>query len=260
MKKNYIYNECCLKTLKNLKDNSVHTVITSPPYNMNLRIRNGKYCSRQIVKELSTKYDDFADNLDINFYNVFHSNVLSELIRVSNLVFYNIQIVTGSKKSVFKMIGDYADYLKDIIVWDKGHAEPAIHSGVLNKRTELVLVFAKENSISRKFYNAEFERGSLSDLWFIPKEKAQTEKHKAIFPKKLVQTIIKNFTKENDLIYDPFMGLGTTAIVAKSMNRQYIGSEISKEYIELAMKRINSETALPLFEKETAKQQKLFTC
>ena len=75
-----------------------------------------------------------------------------------------------------------------------------------------------------------------------------------------MQTIIKNFTKENDLIYDPFMGLGTTAIVAKSMNRQYIGSEISKEYIELAMKRINSETALPLFEKETAKQQKLFIC
>jgi len=247
-----------LKTLKILKDNSVHTVITSPPYNMNLRIRNGKYCSRQIVKELSTKYENFADNLDIETYNKFHTDVLIELMRVSDLVFYNIQIVTGSKRSVFKMIGDLADYLKDIIVWDKGHAEPSIGSGILNKRTELILVFAKDNAISRRFDNAQFERGSLNDLWYIPAKKVQTEKHKAIFPTKLVQTIIKNFTKENDVIYDPFMGTGTTAVVAKSMNRQYIGSEISKEYIELAMKRINSETALPLFEKETAEQQKLF--
>ena len=87
MKLNHIYNESCLVTLKRIKDNSIDTVITSPPYNMNLRIRNGKYCSRQIVKELTTKYDDFADNLDINEYNKFHSQVLSELLRVSKLVF-----------------------------------------------------------------------------------------------------------------------------------------------------------------------------
>ncbi len=251
MKTNLIYNECCLSTLKKFKENSIDCVITSPPYNMNLRIRNGKYCSRQIVKELSTKYNDFADNLDLNFYNVFHSNVLSELLRVSDLIFYNIQIVTGSKKSVFKMIGDYADYLKDIVVWDKGHAEPSIGSGILNKRTELILIFSKENSISRQFENPQFKRGSLDDIWLIPKEKNQTEKHKAIFPQKLVQTIIENFTKENDIIYDPFMGLGTTGIVAKSMNRKYIGSEISQDYVEIANKKIAEQNELPLFEKET---------
>ena len=69
---------------------------------MNLRIRNGEYCSRQIVKELSTKYENFADNLDIDSYNKFHTEVVQELIRVSDLVFYNIQIVTGSKRSVLK--------------------------------------------------------------------------------------------------------------------------------------------------------------
>ena len=99
---NRIYNECCLKTLKKLPDNYVDLVITSPPYNMNLRIRNGKYCSRQIVKELTTKYSDFADNLDIEKYNQFHSSVLSELLRVSKIIFYNVQTLTGNKKSVFK--------------------------------------------------------------------------------------------------------------------------------------------------------------
>ena len=115
--------------------------ITSPPYNMNLRIRNGQYCSREIKKELTTKYKNFSDNLPIDEYNSFHSKVLSELLRVSQLIFYNIQIVTGSKKSIFKMIGDYSGYLKDIVIWDKGKAEPSIQEGVLNRRTELILIF-----------------------------------------------------------------------------------------------------------------------
>lgn len=258
MKTNLIYNECCSSTLRKFKNNSIDCVITSPPYNMNLRIRNGKYCSRQIVKELSTKYDNFADNLDIETYHKFHKNVLIECMRVSNLVFYNIQIVTGSKRSVFKMIGDLADYLKDIIVWDKGHAEPSIGSGILNKRTELILVFAKDNAISRKFDDAQFERGGLNDLWYVPVKKVQTEKHKAIFPQKLVQTIIKNFTKENDIIYDPFMGTGTTAVVAKSMNRFYLGSEISKDYCDIANKRIKEQTKMPLFETQQYFPLKLF--
>ena len=63
MEVNKIYNENCLQTLKRFDDNSIDIVITSPPYNMNLRIRNGNYCSRQIVKEFSTKYEGFDDNL-----------------------------------------------------------------------------------------------------------------------------------------------------------------------------------------------------
>jgi len=65
MEINKIYNESCLDTLKRIPSNSIDLVITSPPYNMNLRIRNGEYCSRQIVKEFSTKYEGFDDNLPI---------------------------------------------------------------------------------------------------------------------------------------------------------------------------------------------------
>ena len=93
MKLNTIYNECCLNTLKRLPDNSIDLTITSPPYNMNLRIRNKQYCSRQIIKERTTKYTNFSDNLPIEEYNSFHTNVINELLRVSNLIFYNIQIV-----------------------------------------------------------------------------------------------------------------------------------------------------------------------
>lgn len=230
---NRIYNESCLDTLARMSDDDVSLSITSPPYNMNLRIRNGKYCSRQIVKEFSTKYEGFDDNLPIDEYNEFHSKVLSELIRVSGLVFYNVSIVTGSKRSVFKMIGDFHEYLKDIIVWDKGHGQPAMQEQVLNRRTELILVFANENAISRQFKTyGRFARGTLSDLWEIPRQRSTSSKNIAVFPEELVRQILVNFTVESDLVYDPFLGTGTTMRVCNDYGRECIGSEINPDLVE----------------------------
>ena len=239
-----IYNESCLDTMKRIPDNFVNVVITSPPYNMNLRIRNGVYTSRQIVKELSTKYEGFADNVPINEYYEFHSKVIKELLRISNLVFYNIQIVTGSKRAFFKIIGDFADNLKDIIVWDKGNGQPAMKEQVLNRRTELLLVFENDYPISRQFRNATFKRGTLDDIWLIKRERKKgAVNHGATFPEKLVETILLNFSKKGDIIYDPFLGTGTTALVAKKMNRHYLGSEINADYFNFSTKIIEKELA-----------------
>jgi site-specific DNA-methyltransferase (adenine-specific)/modification methylase len=235
---NKIYKESCLETLKRMKDNSIDSVITSPPYNMNLRIRNGVYCSRQIVKELSTKYANFDDNLPIDEYYELHLSILKELLRVSNMVFYNIQIVTGSKRAIFKIIGELSDYLKDIVIWDKGNGQPAMAERVMNRRTELILIFDKNNAISRQFDVCNFKRGTLDDLWLIKRGKKVSSEHGAVFPEELIYTILENFTKEGNTIYDPFMGTGTTAVVSKKLKRNYIGSEISDEYIKVANKRL----------------------
>ena len=104
MRKNTIFNQDCLKTMKRMEDSSIDLVVTSPPYNMNLRISNGKYHSRQVTKELTTKYSDFSDNLPIEEFYKLHLQILKELIRVSDLVFYNIQIVTGSKRAFLKLL------------------------------------------------------------------------------------------------------------------------------------------------------------
>lgn len=246
MRLNKIYKEDCLTTLKKMKDDSVDLVVTSPPYNMNLRIRNGKYCSRQIVKEISTKYTEFSDNLPIDEYNKLHTEVLRELLRVADLIFYNIQIVTGSKRSIFKMIGEFSDNLKEIIVWDKGNGQPAMQQQVLNRRTELILVFEKDYPISRQFRNrGQFKRGTLDDLWLIKRGKnVGGENHGAVFPVELVSTILENFSKEGDVIYDPFMGTGTTAVVAKQLKRKFIGSEISQKYIDIAEERLKNSKDL----------------
>jgi site-specific DNA-methyltransferase (adenine-specific)/modification methylase len=239
---NKVYNESCLETLKKMKDGSVDAVITSPPYNMNLRIRNGKYCSRQIVKELSTKYSNFDDNLPIDEYYELHLNILKELLRVSDMVFYNIQIVTGSKRAIFKIIGELSDYLKDIVIWDKGHGQPAMAERVMNRRTELILIFDKNNAISRQFDKCNFKRGTLDDLWQIKRGKKVSSEHGAVFPEELVSTILDNFTNEGDVIYDPFMGTGSTAVVCKKLNRKYIGSEISIEYLKVINERLKGVT------------------
>lgn len=229
---NIIYNENCIETLKRFPDNSIDIVITSPPYNMNLRVRKGKYCSRQIVKEeFSTKYDDFDDNLPIEEFYELHRGIIQELLRVSKVVFYNIQIVTGSKRAFFKIIGEFNENLKDIIVWDKGHGQPAMLPRVLNRRTELLLVFTND-AITRQFEDATFERGTLDDIWQIKRAKKINKEHGATFPEELVETILNNFSKEGDIVYDPFMGTGTTAVVAKNLNRKYLGSELSKKYCE----------------------------
>jgi len=237
---NKIYHEDCLDTLKRINDNSIDLVVTSPPYNMNLRIRNGKYCSRQVVKEFSTKYEGFDDNMPIDEFYAFHLNVLKELLRTSSIIFYNIQIVTGSKRAFFKIIGELSDYLKDIIVWDKGYAQPAMAHKVLNRRSELILVFDANNAISRQFEKANFERGTLEDVWAIKRGKKVVNSHSAVFPEELVKTIIQNFSDPNDLVYDPFMGTGTTALVARKLNRNYIGSELTQQYFDVIEQRMAS--------------------
>jgi len=239
MEVNKIYNENCLQTLKRFDDNSIDIVITSPPYNMNLRIRNGSYCSRQIVKEFSTKYEGFDDNLPIDEFYELHSNIIRELLRVSNIIFYNIQIVTGSKRAFFKIIGEFSEQLKDIVIWDKGVGQPAMSPGVLNRQSELILIFEKENAISRKFSKFNFERGTLGDIWNISRGRKIDKSHGAVFPEKLVSTILENFSDEGDIVYDPFMGSGTTAVVSQKLNRKWLGSELSPNYCELIQKRID---------------------
>jgi len=231
-----------------MDDDSVDLVITSPPYNLRRRVSNGKLVSRgNNMSENSAKYTEFTDDLTTEDYLEFHSKVLSECLRVSQRVFYNIAVVAGSKQALFQMIGDYAEHLKDVIIWDKGHGEPAIQEGVLNRQFEFILVFEKDYPISRRFRKSVyFKRGTLSDVWKIPREK-HVKSHGAVMPTRLVRTILDNFSAEGDVVYDPFMGSGTTAVVCKQMNRNWIGSEISPDYVKIALERVENVATLHNF-------------
>ena len=234
-----LYNRDCLETMDLLIEQGIKTkiTITSPPYNMNLRIRNGKYCSRQIVKELTTKYKNFDDNLSMEDLFIFNCKVIDRLLLISETVFYNIQILTGNKPAFFKLMGEYHDKIKEIIIWDKVNAQPAIGKNVLNSQFEIILVFSN-NSISRSFKSANFNRGTLSNLWNIKRGKKPVKCHGAVFPVELVEKIILNFTIESDIVLDPFTGTGTTGVACKNTNRDFIGIELDKDYYNIAVRRI----------------------
>ena len=112
----------------------------------------------------------------------------------------------------------------------------------MNRRSELILVFEKDYPISRQFRSSVFKRGSLNDVWEIARERKRSkdQTHGATFPEKLVKTIIENFTKKGDVIYDPFLGTGTTAVVAKKLDRKYLGSELLKSYYAQATKNLKT--------------------
>jgi len=229
----------CLEKMTEVKDGSVDLVFTSPPYNMNLRIRKGKYCSRQLVKEISTKYEGYNDNLPMDDYLNFNFKVVTELLRISDLVFYNIQFLTGNKSALFRLIGCFHDKIKEVIIWDKVNAQPAIGKRVLNSRFEVILVLQNSYPRSRRFDSAQFNRGTLSNLWQIKRGVKISQSHGATFPEELATTVISNFSNEGAMVFDPFMGTGTVGVVCKKLGRKFMGIELLPDYFHIAERRID---------------------
>lgn len=228
----------CLGGLQMLPDKYANMCFTSPPYNLKLRVRGGKYVSRGKDNSIGcNKYLHYNDDLPIHEYYSFHKQVLQELLRVSGLVFWNVQIVTGSKEAIFKITGDYAEYIKDVIIWDKGHGQPAMNSNTLNKATELIFVFESPAVKGRALTTAYFERGTMPDIWRCKRAKP-IKGHGARFPQDLVDKAILNFSQPGDIIIDPFAGTGTTGVSALKNNRRFLGYEIDETYSSIAKKEL----------------------
>jgi site-specific DNA-methyltransferase (adenine-specific)/modification methylase len=237
----------CLELMKKMDENSVDLIFTSPPYNMRTRVRKGEYTTREKSEHFSKKYEHFDDALSIKEYEDFHTDVLKECLRLSKITLWNIQIVTGSKEAIFKIIGKFATSIKDIIIWDKGHGQPAMHEGCINRATELIIIFEQNASAGRTLKTYNFERGMLEDIWRIKRGKS-IKGHGACFSIDLAKKAILNFTKEGDTVLDPFTGSGTTNVACKETNRNCIGIELSKEYCEIATKRLEQSNIKSFFE------------
>ena len=241
---NHIHHGNCIDFIQNIPDDYVDTTITSPPYNMMLRAQGEKYVPRK-NSAFATKYSTFTDNLPIEQFYQFHSRMINQMLRITkNQVFYNFAIVTGSKRAFFRILGEYSEYIKEVFVWNKLREQPAINHGVINRRTELIVVFAKTDAIHRAFHTANFDRGTMSDLINITPDRHPN--HGASYPIALMEHLILNFTQPNDIIFDPFMGTGTTAVAAAQLHRRYLGCELDETYIEYAQSRL-SKIQLSLF-------------
>lgn len=214
-----IHHINCLDAFKDMTTDSVDYVFTSPPYN---RKRNDKY----------TFYDD-----DVADYKTFILEVIRQSLRVSkDYVFFNIQKNYYNKQEVFELIGEFAGDIIDIFIWNKTNPMPASGNNITNSY-EYVLVLSKVHKTlkSKRTYTKNVITTNVYSS--NPYRKV----HRAVMHPDLARSLFTDFMVEGKIVLDPFMGVGTTAEVAKESGLYYIGFELVHEYIEVAEQRMRGK-------------------
>ena len=231
--------------MSQIPDNSVHLMVTSPPYN--------------VTKE----YDE---DLTLSEYLNLLRNVFSEVYRVltpGGRALVNIANV-GRKpyipltSHVNVLMSDVGFLMRGEVIWDKSASAgtstawgsfQSASNPCLRDIHEYLLIFSKgQFKLGRT--NDEKQDGRVDtidkqefidwtkSIWSFPTASAKKIGHPAPFPVELPRRCIEFFTFQGDVILDPFMGSGSSAIAAKSANRSYICYDINEDYVELAEQRL----------------------
>tara|TARA_R100001244_G_C5147056_1_gene128959 strand:+ start:228 stop:947 length:720 start_codon:yes stop_codon:yes gene_type:complete len=230
MKTNKIHNENCLVTMSKMDDDFVDIAVTSPPYNT-----GGQNAQTGRNRKL---YDEYKDDLSDEEYYYFIKNTITELIRVTKYyVFFNFQILTKNKSCYLKLMGEIHENIKDVFIWKK-QAISQIVKGKMATGYEIVLIIGKDNEMKYPYNNFP-QNNYVPNIQSFKKTQTFHKINNATMPVSMAEYFIFYFSKDNDLVYDPFMGMGTTACAAIKNNRRWIGSEISEDYIKLSYERFH---------------------
>lgn len=258
MTKNYFYNENCFDTLKKMeeKDYKVNVILTSPPYNTARCVNTER--SREILNQ---RYDIHFDNMTDDEYHDWTKNLFNEFDKVLNtngVILYNISYGSENPNAMWvalEAIRKTNFMIADTIVWKKKSALPNnTSSNKLTRITEFVFVICRkyefktfqankkvtsENARGQKYYENVFN--------FIeaPNNDGPCKLNKATYSSELVLQLLNMYAHDNDVVYDPFVGTGTTMIGCMKYNNgenglTCIGSELSNAQIDFAKERINN--------------------
>jgi modification methylase len=222
----------CLTELKKIESNIVDLVVTSPPYNKNYWTRNKEQGSFKRV----IKYDSITDSLPPEEYIKQQKEILDELVRVikpTGSIYYN-HIDIFHKHNTIHPSYVYDYNVKQVIVWDRGNT-PKLSNTYFLPTTEWIFWIKKSWDAVPYFDKSKCEH--KKNIWRINRE--QDQSHPAPFPEELVENIVRSSCPENGLILDCYNGSGTTGVVAQKNNMDYIGIEISEQYIQMTKDRLN---------------------
>ena len=244
---NELLNTIIASSCENMKDipnNSLHLMITSPPYNV------------------SKEYDN---DLSLNEYLSLLKNCFTETYRVLvdggraciNIANIGRKPYIPLSDYVSKIMIEIGFNMRGEIIWNKSAGAgistawgsfQSASNPILRDVHEYILIFSKGNYKRERDKNEkEFRHDNITkkefiewtkSVWTMNTESAKRIGHPAPFPEELPNRLIKLFSFTNDIVIDPFMGSGTTAIAAIKNNRNFVGYEINKEYINLANNRI----------------------
>jgi site-specific DNA-methyltransferase (adenine-specific) len=241
---NKIYNENCLDTMARMPDNFIDLTVTSPPYDNLRKYKGYEFDFESIAKEL---------------YRVTAVGGVVVWI-VGDATIKGSETGTSFKQALyFKEIGFN---LHDTMIYAKS-SQPRQNGYRYEQQFEYMFILSKgcckiKNPLKEKSKNAgkavkrtcrdggkdilAFSENKVSDykikgnIWEYGTKKNNT-KHPAVFPEQLAEDHIISWSNENDIVYDPMAGSGTTIKMAIRNNRNWIGSEISSEYCEIIKER-----------------------
>lgn len=244
------------EVMSELEDKSVDLMVTSPPYNININYGN-KWIDGKLVESKGLKY---KDNLEEEEYRQLLFNVISETKRVlkdNGQIWFNIKnrYDKGNIIPPFWILDYFQDmYLKNIVIWNfdwggstsKRFCSRYEYVFFFTKKTDDYIFNLEDVKIPALNYRPDRYKSQLknpSDVWrmsLVSGNSPERTEHPAQYPEELIERILKVGSNENDLILDPFMGSGTTAVVAKKLGRKYVGYETESEFIKIAEDRLKN--------------------
>ena len=227
----------CIEGLKELEDNSVNCIVTSPPYNKKGLLGKTKL-GNQIWGKFNIDYNTYGDDMPEEEYQSWMVALLNECHRVikpDGSIFFNHKPRRYKNRSYLPT--DFIQHsnaeLYQLIIWDRRNS-PNIRNDVLVPCTEHVYWLCKDKP---KVFRDSIQPEYKSEVWVITPERQK--KHPAPFPEQLVRNCIQLTTEDGDLVVDPFMGSGTTAVVSQNLNRKWIGFDIDEKYVKITNDRLN---------------------
>jgi DNA modification methylase len=231
------------KFLQKLPDNSIDLIFTSPPYNFGLQYTNNEDASH---------WKDYFDKL----FEIFDECI--RVLKFGGRFIVNIQPLFSDYIPSHHVISNYFMSKKLLwkgeILWEKNNYNckytawgswKSPSSPYLKYTWEFLEVFTKGTLLKKGDKSKiditadEFKEFVVAKWSLAPERKMKDYGHPAMFPEKLVERALKLFSFQDDIILDPFNGVGTTTYVAKMLQRKYLGVDISPEYTKKAIQRIH---------------------
>ena len=226
-----LYNEDCLETMKMMADGCVDIIVTDPPYDIPTTDGGGTINS---VKKLSTSLKELDDANITNGYDI--EKFGTEFLRIMKEP--NIYLWCN-KKQIPEYFDFYVNKHKckfEILVWNKPNALPTYSNKYLSDKEYCLYFFKGKGKTCPKSY----EDAKTVYIAPINHKDKKLYHHPTIKPLGFTEKLIRNSSQEGQVVFDPFMGSGTTGVAAVNTNRGFIGCEIDFGYYKTAEERIRA--------------------
>lgn len=224
-----LINGDCLEYMKSIPDNSIDLILTDPPYNISqYSTGNIALPGREALNNDIAKWDDVP--LEPKAFLEDFKRILKPDGNIFVFTSYNL---IGKWHAAFDPNFDTFQFF----VWHKTNPAPKIYkNGFLNSCEMIICLWNKGHKWN--FSNQNEMHNFFESPICMPPERLSNPKHPAQKPVSLLSHIIRIASNPGDIVFDPFMGVGSTGVAAKMCMRKFVGCEIDKQYFNAAKKRI----------------------